>query len=243
MTYRGLGFDPTPGSVDAVASVVAQLRAVVDALVAAESAVRAATRHASSWRGAAADAFRARAGLPPADTEPLRAAIAVLERWAETLAANRRRTEELDGRARTLRQALDDARDALQDRQNELDLAATPAAAATAGAAVALAGERVAAAEAALAAVLADARALAAEHLRAADEAAVALGATPTREGPAVRAVTTVLARSSRTAAALGALLAPGRVVPPAPDRTPSPGDVVAAALSQPATGETIEVL
>jgi hypothetical protein len=236
-TYRGLGFDPTPGSVDAVAAVVAQLRAAVTALTSAQDAVRAATRHTASWQGAAADAFRARAAVPPGDPGPLRTAIPVLERWAETLAANRRRTEELDARALRLRRALDDARDALQDRQNELDLAATPAAAATANAAVAVAAERVAAAESALAAVLADARALADEHQRAADEAAVALGAAPADERPAVRELVGLLDRSSRTAAALGALVSPGTFTRP-------PAGAVAAALSArtPATAEIIEL-
>lgn len=235
--YRGLGFDPTPGSVDAVGAVVSQLRAAVDALTTAESAVRAATRHATSWQGAAADAFRARAAVPPSDTGPLRTAIPVLEGWAETLAANRRRTEELDARAVRLRRELEDARDALQDRENERDLASTPAAAATASAAVTVAADRVAAADAALEAVLADARALAAEHLSAAEEVAIALGATPSQNRPGLQALMGVLNRSSRTAAALGALVAPGRFMAPATG-------AVAQALSQPpsGTGEMIEL-
>lgn len=239
MTYRGLGFDPTPGSVDAVSAVVAQLRATVDALASADASVRAAARHASNWQGAAADAFRTRATFS-SDPAAMRTAIPVLEAWAETLAANRRRTEELDARARRLRQALDDARDALQDRQNERDLAATPTAAAAAGVAVTAATERVAAAEAALEAVLTEARALARDHLRAADEAAVALGATPVADRPALQAVTSVLHRSSRTAAAMAALMAPsGR-------NTPAEGaaGAVAQALTRraPGAGEMIEL-
>jgi hypothetical protein len=237
VNYRGLGFDPTPGSVDAVQAVVSQLRAAVDALEAAEAAVRAATRHASGWQGAAADAFRVRAAVPPKDTARLRAAIPVLEAWAETLAANRRRAEELDARARRLRQELEDARDAVQAKENERDLASSPAAATTAGAAVAMASDRVAALEAELAAVLAEARTLARDHLRAADEAAIALGATPSSNRPAVQALAGVLHRSSRMAAALGALIAPGRYT------APSPG-AVTAALSQhgAGTGEMIEL-
>ncbi len=219
MTYRGLGFDPTPGSVDAVAQTIAQLRAAADALASVAPAVRAASRQASSWEGAAADAFRARAAVPDADVAPLRAAIPVLEQWAETLAANRRRAEELDATALRLRRALDDARDALQDKQNALDLAATPAAAAGASVEVAAATDRVAAAEAALDAVLSDARVLARDHQRAADEAAAVLdtGPPPVADRPAVRALAGVLDRSSRLSASLGALVARGTFTPPAP--------------------------
>ncbi|MGB3441286.1 MAG: hypothetical protein WBA97_21250, partial [Actinophytocola sp.] len=130
VTYRGLGFDPTPGSVDAVTQTITQLRAAADALASVEPAVRTAARHAASWEGAAADAFRAQ--VPTGDVGRLRAAIPVLEQWAGTLVANKRRTEDLDARALRARRALDDARDALQDKQNALDLAATPAAAASA---------------------------------------------------------------------------------------------------------------
>ncbi len=216
MTYRGLGFDPTPGSVDAVAQTVAQLRAAVDALASVEPAVRTAARHAASWQGAAADAFRT--GLPTADTVRLRTAIPVLERWAGTLAEHKRRTEDLDARARQARRALDDARDALQDKQNALDLAATPAAAASASVEVAAAIDRVAAAESALQEVLSAARDLAHEHRLAADEVAATLdpGAVPARETPAVRALAGALNRTARVSASLAALVAPGTFTAPA---------------------------
>jgi hypothetical protein len=239
VTFRGLGFDPTPGSVDAVSAVVAQLRAALDALSTADTAVRTASRHVSSWQGEAADAFRSRAALSH-DPAPLRAAIPVLEAWAETLAAGRRRAEELDARALRLRRALNDARDVLQDKQNERDLAATPVAGATAAAAVTMATERVVAAESALEAVLTDARVLARDHLRAADEAAAALGAAPVTDRPALQAVTSVLHRSSRTAAALAGLLAPsGRNTSAA-----GAAGAVAEAVARraPGTGEMIEL-
>jgi hypothetical protein len=236
VTYRGLGFDPTPGSVDAVGEVVAQLRAAVDALAAADAGIRSATRHAATWQGAAADAFREHA-VPPGDPDRLRAAIPVLEQWAETLAANRRRAEELDARATRLRGGLDNARDALQDRQNERDLAATPAAAATADAAVTVATERVRSATAALEAVLSEARALADDHLRAADQAAVALGSAPAPHQAEIGALAGALRRSSRTAMVLGTLIAPRGFATP-------PGGAVAAVLAQrePGTGEVIEL-
>ena len=235
MTYRGLGFDPSPGSVDAVAQTVAQLRAAADALASVAPAVRTAARHAASWEGAAADAFRAQA--PAGDVDRLRAAIPVLERWAETLAAHKRTTEDLDARARKARRALDDARDTLQDKQNVLDLAATPAAAAGASVDVTTAADRVAVAEAVLDAVLAEARDLERTHLRAADEVAAALGTgtEPAPERPAIRALAGVLNRSSRVSAALGALLAPGTFATP-------PAGAMAAVGAQPfrGTGELI---
>ena len=216
MSYRGLGFDPTPGTVDAVAQAVAQLRAAADALASVEPAVRTAARHAESWHGAAADAFRT--GLPTVDTGRLRAAIPVLERWAGTLAENKRRTEDLDARARRARRALDDARDALQDKQNALDLAATPAAAASASVDVAAATDRVTAAETALQEVLSEARELERAHRRAADEVAATLdpGAAPAEGTPAIRALTGALTRTSRVSASLAALVAPGTFTAPA---------------------------
>lgn len=212
VSYRGLGFDPTPGSVDAVARTVERLRAAATALSSVEPSVRAAARQTGSWDGPAADAFRARLTAPSVAPGPLLAAIPVLERWAATLAANIRRTEELDATALRLRRALDDARDALQDKQNALDLAATPAAAAGATIEVAAATGRVADAEAALDAVLSEARDLAREHRRAADEAADALDteAAPRSDRPAIRALAGLLDRSSRTSATLAGLVAPG---------------------------------
>lgn len=226
MTYRGLGFDPTPGSVDAVAQTIAQLRAAADALASVAPAVRTAARHAESWQGAAADAFRT--GLPTVDTARPRAAIPVLERWAETLAEHKRRTEDLDARARRARRALDDARDALQDKQNALDLAATPAAAASASVEVAAATDRVAAAESALEDVLSEARELARAHRRAADEVATALDpdATPAPETPAIRALAGALHRTSRVSATLAALVTPGTFTAP-------PDGAVAALLGE----------
>lgn len=226
MIYRGLGFDPTPGTVDAVAQTIAQLRAAADALASVAPAVRTAARHAESWQGAAADAFRT--GLPTMDTGRLRAAIPVLERWAETLAEHKRRTEDLDARARRARRALDDARDALQDKQNALDLAATPAAAASASIDVAAATDRVAAAETALQDVLSEARELERAHRRAADEVAATLdpGTAPAPDSSAVRALAGALHRTSRVSASLAALVAPGEFTAPA-------GGAVAAVLGE----------
>lgn len=234
MSYRGLGFDPTPGSVDAVAQTVERLRAAADALSSVEPAVRAAAGQLGGWQGAAADAFRGRLTAPSVAPGPLLAAIPVLEQWAATLAANLRRTEELDATALRLRRALDDARDALQDKQNALDLASTPAAAASATIEVSAAAGRIETEEAALEAVLSEARELERAHRRAADEAADALDtdAAPRQDQPAVRALAGLLDRSSRTSATLAGLLAPGpfRPAPPA-------AGVLAAALAGSLTG------
>lgn len=231
VTYRGLGFDPTPGSVDAVARTVAQLRAAADALSAVEPALRTAARQSRSWQGEAAEAFRARLAAPATDPAPLRAAIPVLERWAGTLVANQRRTEELDARAVRLRRQLDAARDDLQDRQNALDLASTSASAAGASIEVSGAANRVAELEAALAEVLDEARTLEREHLRAADEAADALtpGTAPAAPASGVLALADVLGTASRTSATLAGLIAPGAAATP-----PSgAGSAVAAALAR----------
>lgn len=241
MSYRGLGFDPTPGSVDAVAQTVERLRAAADALSSVEPAVRSAAGQVSGWQGAAADAFRGRLTVPPVAPGPLLAAIPVLEQWAATLAANRRRTEELDATALRLRRALDDARDTLQDKQNALDLASTPAAAASATIEVSAAASRVETAQTALDAVLSEARELARTHRQAADEAADALDteAAPRPDQPAVRALADLLDRSSRTSATLAGLLAPGTF-----QSAPQAAGTLAAALAGPltGTGEPIEL-
>ena len=102
-----------------------------------------------------------------------------------------------------------------QDKQNALDLASTPSAAA--GASIELSGatSRVADLEARLTEVLDEARALEREHRRAADEVADELAAAgaaaphPGAERPAIRALAGVLGQASRTSAALGGLLRP----------------------------------
>jgi len=226
--YRGLEFDPTPGRLDAVSHAIAQLTAAADALGTVEPALRDAERHSAGWQGEAADTFRARLRDTPADFDAtdrrLRDAVAVLDRWARTLAANKRHTEELDTHAVRLRRQLSDARDALQDKQNALDLASTPGAAA--GASIELSGatSRVADLEAALEAVLDDARSLEREHRRAAEElaaelAAAGAGAPAPRAGerPVIRALAGVLGDASRTSAALGGLLRPPGAVAPEP--------------------------
>ncbi len=224
-TYRGLEFDPTAGSLDAVHAAIAQLSSADSALGTVEPALRDAERHSGGWEGAAAETFRDRLRATPSDFDAtqrrLRDAVAVLERWARTLTENQRRTEELDATAVLLRRQLADARDVLADKQNALDLASTPSVAA--GASIELSGatNRVADLEARLTEVLDEARALEREHRRAADEVADELAAAGSAapaprpaERPAIRALAGVLGQASRTTAALGALLRPVGVTP-----------------------------
>jgi chromosome segregation ATPase len=221
--YRGLEFDPTPGSPDAVHAAIAQLASADSALGTVEPALADAERQSAGWQGEAAETFRGRLRDTPSDFDAtqrrLRDAVAVLERWARTLTANQRHAEELDGTAVRIRRQLADARDAVADKQNLLDLAATPSAAA--GASIELTGatNRVAELEARLDEVLEQARTLEREHRRAADEVADELeaagssaetGSQPrSAPQPAIRALAGVLGQASRTAGTLGELLRP----------------------------------
>jgi len=225
--YRGLGFDPTPGSVDAVVASADQLRGAAAALAGVDPALRKASSAVHGWQGAAADAFRAALRDTPSDfaarERTLRDGAAALDRWAQTLAANQRHAEELDQTAVRLRARLDAARDALQDKQNALDLASTPVTAASASTEVTAATSAVADLEGKLAEVVEKARRLAREHLHAAnavaDELAAPQGAAPAPRSsePVPRALSGVLGRASRTSSSLATLLAPGTpAAPPA---------------------------
>lgn len=240
VTYRGLEFDPTPGRLDDVEHAITQLTSAADALASVEPALRDAARHSQGWHGTAADAFRARLAAAPHDLptreRALRDAAAVLTRWAGTLAENQRLTEELDASAVRIRARLRAALDDVQDKQDALDLAATPAAAA--GASIELSGARgrVADLERALADVLSRARALERDHLRAAEETAAALHAgelpEPRPASPAIRALAGVLDTASATSATLaGALSAPGSGSRPV-DAPAGAGAAFAGALS-----------
>lgn len=235
-TYRGLGFDPTPGRLDAVAHTVDQLTAAAEAFESVEPALRAAEQRSRSWEGAAAEAFRARLRNAP-DPRVARAAVTVLDRWARTLAANQRQAEELDAAAVRLRRQVSDALDTLQDKQNALDLASTASAVASASVAVSAATSQVGQVESSLNGVLDRARTLDRDHRRAADEVAADLAALrggevaqPRVDRPAVRALAGVLGRSSGLSASLAGLLTPGAV-----SATPSgAGSAFAAALTSP---------
>jgi type VII secretion system ESX-1 substrate len=258
-TYRGLGFDPTPGEVGSVTQAMAQFTEAADALDAVDPGLRRAEDLSRGWHGAAAEAFRSRLRRAPGDLEvrqrSLRQAAEVLGRWAETLGANQRRAEELDGQAVRLRRLIEAARDNLQDRQNALDLAATSAAAASASMELTAASTRIADLSVALEEVLGRARTLAGDHRRAADAAADELArirdgdeARPAPPGqPVLRALGDLLGRASQTSTALADLVAPPRyaseTVPPR--AAGGAAAALAGALAAPAatgTGE-LEVL
>lgn len=239
--YRGLEFDPAPGRPDAVHATIAQLTAADTALGTVEPALADAGRHSAGWQGDAAETFRGRLRDTPSDLEPtrrrLRDAVAVLERWARTLAANQRHAEELDGTAVRIRRQLSGARDVVADKQNALDLAATPSATTSASIELSGATNRVAELEAHLTEVLGQARELARAHQRAADEVAdeLATGTSappPRAEQPTIRALAGMLGRASRTAATLGELLRP-----PGADPDPVAGGAPAALADALATG------
>jgi uncharacterized protein YukE len=210
--YRGLGFDPAPGDLDSVILASTALTDAADAFAAVAPALHRAGELSQAWQGDAAEAFRARLAAPQPDRErELRRAAGVLDRWADTLTANRRLAEELDDRAGRLRARLDDARDLLQDKQNAADLAASPTAGSRASADLAAVTTLVDELRAALAEVLDRARTLQRDHQRAADRAADELtGATP-GSLPSNRnlagTVASALNRTARTSAALAALI------------------------------------
>lgn len=218
--FRGLEFDPTPGSVGAVQAAIGQLSSADSALGTVEPALRDAQRRSAGWEGEAAETFRGRLRDTPADFDAtqrrLRDAVGVLERWSETLGANQRHAESLDAEAVRIRRGLSDARDDLADKQNALDLAATPSAATGASIELSSATNRVADLEARLDEVLGKARTLAAEHQRAADEAADELAAAGSADlvpravaRSPIHALAGVLSDASRTAATIGGLLRP----------------------------------
>ncbi|GLZ38328.1 hypothetical protein [Actinokineospora sp. NBRC 105648] len=217
--YRGLGFDPTPGSPDAVAAVAAEYGAAAEALAQVDPVLR---RDTTSWAGPTASAFRDRLAQLPPDLDErataLRRAADTLATWAQTLVAAKRTADELDREAVALRRRIADAQDEVHARRTDLDLASTAAAAATAAADHARAESGLADLSDRLAAVVRRARTLAADHERAAADVADALdelrapGAAPATTPPdTTRGVVALLDRMSTTSAALASLFAPRR--------------------------------
>ncbi|KDN22064.1 hypothetical protein [Amycolatopsis rifamycinica] len=117
--FRGLGFDPVPGSPDAVAEAARQY-----AVAAARLGDIPSPGTIPGWAGRSAQALahraaRAAAGLS-ATREALRAAARILEDWAGTLLAHRRRAEDLDRRAGAARRAVTAARDDVEQAETEV---------------------------------------------------------------------------------------------------------------------------
>ncbi len=216
--YRGLGFDPTPGELGSVSEAIARFRAAAEAIADVSPALRRADELSQDWQGNAADAFRARLrDTPSGETERLHRAADVLDGWASTLLANKRRTEELDEQALRLRDRLRSAQDLLQDKQNARDLAGSNAAA---EADVASVTTLITDLESELDKVLDKARRLARDHQRAAgavaDELAELRGEQvdrPAAGSEIGRFAATALDRTARTASALAGMLLPSGAV------------------------------
>jgi hypothetical protein len=212
--FRGLGFDPAPGSPDAVAEAARRCSA-------------AATRLGDipipgdipDWAGPAAQtlAERARrsataiAALP----DSLRAAAAVLEDWAGTLLAHRRQAEELDRRAGQAQRAVVEAEDAVE--QAETTAQFSPATAPEAAAA----RDRLAARRDELDRVRREARDLERAHTAEAARVAGRLRAlgdgAPLPEAPGFRQLTTALEAFSAAGRELGVTVARTPVAPVTP--------------------------
>ncbi|WP_372673039.1 hypothetical protein [Amycolatopsis kentuckyensis] len=116
--FRGLGFDPVPGSPDTVAEAARRYTAAATRLAHIPSPGEIPEWAGRSARALADRAERAATSLA-ATTEALRAAAGVLEDWAGTLLANHRRAEDLDRRATAAHQALTTAHDDVEQAETE----------------------------------------------------------------------------------------------------------------------------
>ncbi|WP_158884628.1 hypothetical protein [Amycolatopsis anabasis] len=129
--YRGLGFDPAPGSRDAVASSGARLSELAERAGTAEADLRRVTGLPAGWAGEASDAFVAGLSALARSLATVRAefvaAARVLDDWLDKLAPNQRAAEELDRQAVALRSRLTEAEDILQRLTTEADFLNGPA--------------------------------------------------------------------------------------------------------------------
>ncbi|WP_410566900.1 hypothetical protein [Amycolatopsis sp. cmx-4-61] len=223
--FRGLGFDPVPGSPDAVAEAARRC-----AVTAAQLQEIPSPGRIPEWAGRSAQALadradRAAAGLA-ATREALRAAAGVLEGWAGTLLANHRRAEDLDRRAAAARRAVTAARDDVEQAETEAQF--SPAARPN----LAAARARLAARQDDLDHVLAEARDLERAHRAEATRVAERLSAlgdgSPVPAAPGSAGITTHLETFSTVGRELGVTVAKTSAVPV----TPPPGAVGAFAAA-----------
>ncbi|MDQ7808523.1 hypothetical protein Q5425_32715 [Amycolatopsis sp. A133] len=223
--FRGLGFDPVPGSPDAVAEAARRCIATATRL---EEIPSPGT--VPGWAGRSAQALADRAGRAAAGLaatgDTLRAAAGVLEGWAGALLANHRRAEDLDRRAIAARRAVTSAHDDVEQAETEAQFspAAQPDLAAARG--------RLAARRDDLDRVLAEARDLERAHRTEAARVAERLSAlgdgSPLPEAPGSAEITTHLETFSAVGRELGVTVAKTPVVPV----TPPPGAVSAFAAA-----------
>jgi hypothetical protein len=128
-SYRGLGFDPTPGDVGAVGALADALRAAGGHATEAGQSASAAQQHAGDWTGPAADAYRQAAGDAPdrlaAHATATGQAADLLYDWAGTLSDNRLQAESLDRRARALDEQISTAEANVEQWSIALSVAST----------------------------------------------------------------------------------------------------------------------
>lgn len=223
--FRGLGFDPVPGSPDAAAEAARRCAAAAARLEEIRS-----PGSIPEWAGRSAQALadraeRAAAGLS-ATRDALRATAGVLEDWAGALVANRRRAEDLDRRATVARRAVTAAHDDVEQAETEAQF--SPATEPD----LAAARARLAARQDDLDRVLAEARDLERAHRAEATRVAewlTALGdGSPLPDAPGFAGLTTRLETFSAVGRELGGIVAR---TPEAPV-TPPPGAVSAFAAA-----------
>jgi hypothetical protein len=223
--FRGLGFDPVPGSPDAVAEAARRCTAAAAGIEEIRS-----PGPIPEWAGRSAQALadraeRAAAGLS-ATRDALRAAAGVLEDWAGSLVANHRRADDLDRRATVARQAVTAAHDDVEQAETEAQFSPVTQPNLTE------ARDRLAACQDDLDRVLTEARDLERAHRTEATRVAGRLGAlgdgAPLPEAPGFSGVATHLETFSAVGRELGVTVAKTPVVPV----TPPPGAVSAFATA-----------
>lgn len=178
--YRGLGFDPAPGSPDVVAAASDRLgRAAGYAASAAPVIETAGTGGAGgagrAWEGTASTSFATALARAPAELgrahEVLRTAAGLLDDWTSTVRDNQARADRLDRQALQLRRALEQADDDVAAARTSVQVA-IGSAARTAAAELDAAIARHARLQQDLDKVLEAARVLERDHLAAAQRTA-----------------------------------------------------------------------
>ncbi|MFI6845593.1 putative T7SS-secreted protein [Kitasatospora sp. NPDC050467] len=177
--FDALGFDPAPGSLSGVDTLVKDLKLAAKELNEARGSVQRASRNGQAWQGEAADAFSARIAKLPGQLDTAHAsfasASATMAGWREQLAAMQTKADDQEARAKAAKakrkKAADDPDLKLgglwfDDGQKAQEATAKLRAAEA----------RLKTADAELDVIIAQAEELRAEHDRVAQEAAQAVG-------------------------------------------------------------------
>ncbi len=177
--FDALGFDPAPGSLGGVDTLVKDLRLAAKELNDARGSVQRASRNGEAWQGEAADAFSARIAKLPGQLDTAHtsfsSAAATMAGWRDQLAGMQTRADDQESRAKAAKAKRQKAADDpdldldglwFQDGQQAEEATAK----------LRSAQARLKTADAELEAILAQAEELRAEHDRLAQEAARAVG-------------------------------------------------------------------